>query len=316
MADHALPSGRADRGLCAPSQREAYAGRSIEVDGPPTSKARPRTIYAGDRHPPNSHRRSAAAARNPMPARRGHPGGHRGTDGAGRPARRGRVGDQPPRDDGAGRRARGRGGRLLLGDDLRGRSLVVAVGPGNNGGGALAAARHLANRGARVHVVLARPALRIGTSSSRAASTPTSIARAASRHERDDGGDDRAEHHGEDLVDHQADATSAQQRGARHERGLAKADGADHAQWHEEGVVPPHLAALLSGDAPHARIQRSGVITARHYLVGAVLGALVVAGALLVATVDLPPLTGNLPSPGRLAICRSTSSTASWLLGG
>ncbi len=77
--------------------------------------------------------------------------------------------------------------RLLLGDDLRGRSLVVAVGPGNNGGGALAAARHLANRGARVHVVLARPALRIGTSSSRAASTPTSIARAASRHERDDG---------------------------------------------------------------------------------------------------------------------------------
>ena len=51
--------------------------------------------------------------------------------------------------------------RLLLGDNLRGRSLVVAVGPGNNGGGGLAAARHLANRGASVHVVLARPALRL-----------------------------------------------------------------------------------------------------------------------------------------------------------
>ncbi len=51
--------------------------------------------------------------------------------------------------------------RLELGGDLRGRTVVVAVGPGNNGGGGLAAARHLANRGARVHAVLARPAARL-----------------------------------------------------------------------------------------------------------------------------------------------------------
>ena len=51
--------------------------------------------------------------------------------------------------------------RILLGGDLRGRSVVIAAGPGNNGGGGLAAARHLANRGASVHVVLARPALRL-----------------------------------------------------------------------------------------------------------------------------------------------------------
>ena len=51
--------------------------------------------------------------------------------------------------------------RLEAGGDLRGRSIVVAVGPGNNGGGGLAAARHLINRGAAVRVVLARPALRM-----------------------------------------------------------------------------------------------------------------------------------------------------------
>ena len=51
--------------------------------------------------------------------------------------------------------------RLELGGDLRGRSIVVAVGPGNNGGGGLVAARHLMNRGAGVRVVLARPALRM-----------------------------------------------------------------------------------------------------------------------------------------------------------
>jgi NAD(P)H-hydrate epimerase len=51
--------------------------------------------------------------------------------------------------------------RLELGGDLRGRSIVVAVGPGNNGGGGLVAARHLINRGASVRVVLARPALRM-----------------------------------------------------------------------------------------------------------------------------------------------------------
>lgn len=52
--------------------------------------------------------------------------------------------------------------RVLLGGDLRGRSVLVAAGPGNNGGGGLAAARHLVNRGASVRVVLARPALRLG----------------------------------------------------------------------------------------------------------------------------------------------------------
>ncbi len=51
--------------------------------------------------------------------------------------------------------------RLELGGELRGRSVVVAVGPGNNGGGGLVAARHLLNRGATVRVVLARPALRM-----------------------------------------------------------------------------------------------------------------------------------------------------------
>ncbi len=51
--------------------------------------------------------------------------------------------------------------RLELGDDLRDRRIVIAVGPGNNGGGGLVAARHLANRGADVRVVLSRPALRM-----------------------------------------------------------------------------------------------------------------------------------------------------------
>lgn len=43
-----------------------------------------------------------------------------------------------------------------LGGDLQGRRVVVAVGPGNNGGGGLAAARHLVNRGASVRVIFAR----------------------------------------------------------------------------------------------------------------------------------------------------------------
>ena len=51
--------------------------------------------------------------------------------------------------------------RLEVGGDLRDQRIVVAVGPGNNGGGGLVAARHLANRGASVRVVLARPALRM-----------------------------------------------------------------------------------------------------------------------------------------------------------
>jgi NAD(P)H-hydrate epimerase len=54
--------------------------------------------------------------------------------------------------------------RAELGGDLRGRRVVVAVGPGNNGGGGLAAARHLANRGASVRVILARPVNRLSES--------------------------------------------------------------------------------------------------------------------------------------------------------
>jgi NAD(P)H-hydrate epimerase len=50
--------------------------------------------------------------------------------------------------------------RLELGGSLEGRTIVVAAGPGNNGGGGLTAARHLSNRGAAVRVVLARPAMR------------------------------------------------------------------------------------------------------------------------------------------------------------
>jgi NAD(P)H-hydrate epimerase len=51
--------------------------------------------------------------------------------------------------------------RAEIGGDLRGRRVVVTVGPGNNGAGGLAAARHLTNRGAEVRVVLARPVLRM-----------------------------------------------------------------------------------------------------------------------------------------------------------
>lgn len=51
--------------------------------------------------------------------------------------------------------------RAEVGADLRGRRVVVAVGPGNNGSGGLAAARHLANRGASVRVILARPVNRL-----------------------------------------------------------------------------------------------------------------------------------------------------------
>lgn len=51
--------------------------------------------------------------------------------------------------------------RVELGGDLMGRRVIVAVGPGNNGGGGLAAARHLANRGASVRVILARPVNRL-----------------------------------------------------------------------------------------------------------------------------------------------------------
>ncbi len=52
--------------------------------------------------------------------------------------------------------------RAELGGDLRGRRVIVAVGPGNNGGGGLAAARHLVNRGASVRVILAGSVNRLG----------------------------------------------------------------------------------------------------------------------------------------------------------
>ena len=51
--------------------------------------------------------------------------------------------------------------RAELGGDLRDRRVIVAVGPGNNGGGGLVAARHLANRGAAIRVVLAVPVNRL-----------------------------------------------------------------------------------------------------------------------------------------------------------
>lgn len=51
--------------------------------------------------------------------------------------------------------------RAELDGDLRDRPVIVAVGPGNNGAGGLAAARHLANRGASVRVILARPVNRL-----------------------------------------------------------------------------------------------------------------------------------------------------------
>lgn len=44
---------------------------------------------------------------------------------------------------------------------LAGQQVTVLVGPGGNGGGGLVAARHLANRGAQVHCVLAVPAARL-----------------------------------------------------------------------------------------------------------------------------------------------------------
>jgi len=46
--------------------------------------------------------------------------------------------------------------RRLLGDDIRGRRIVVLAGPGGNGGGGMAAARRLCNWGADVSVILGR----------------------------------------------------------------------------------------------------------------------------------------------------------------
>ena len=47
--------------------------------------------------------------------------------------------------------------QAMLGGEALDRPVLVLAGRGNNGGGGLAAARHLANRGAEVQVVLARP---------------------------------------------------------------------------------------------------------------------------------------------------------------
>jgi NAD(P)H-hydrate epimerase len=61
--------------------------------------------------------------------------------------------------------------RAELGGALRDRRVIVAVGPGNNGGGGLAAARHLANRGASVRVILARPVNRMSEANRRQLAT-------------------------------------------------------------------------------------------------------------------------------------------------
>jgi hydroxyethylthiazole kinase-like uncharacterized protein yjeF len=47
--------------------------------------------------------------------------------------------------------------RHSVGGSLAGAHLLVLAGPGNNGGGGLTAARHLANAGAEVHVALSTP---------------------------------------------------------------------------------------------------------------------------------------------------------------
>ncbi len=51
--------------------------------------------------------------------------------------------------------------RTLLGGELKGRKIVVLVGPGNNGGGGMVAARHLENGGSLVAVVLAQDPMRL-----------------------------------------------------------------------------------------------------------------------------------------------------------
>lgn len=51
--------------------------------------------------------------------------------------------------------------RILLGGELKGRRVVVLAGPGHNGGGGMVAARHLANGGVSVLVVLAQDRARL-----------------------------------------------------------------------------------------------------------------------------------------------------------
>ncbi len=53
--------------------------------------------------------------------------------------------------------------RQLLGGSAAGRKVAVMVGKGNNGGGGLVAARHLANAGADIQVMLAAPPDELGT---------------------------------------------------------------------------------------------------------------------------------------------------------
>ncbi len=53
--------------------------------------------------------------------------------------------------------------RRLLGGSAAGRKVAVMVGKGNNGGGGLVAARHLANAGADIQVMLAAPPDELGT---------------------------------------------------------------------------------------------------------------------------------------------------------
>jgi NAD(P)H-hydrate epimerase len=53
----------------------------------------------------------------------------------------------------------------------KGSRVTVLVGPGNNGGGGLVAARHLANRGSLLHVVLSRPVRQLAENSRRRVAT-------------------------------------------------------------------------------------------------------------------------------------------------
>jgi NAD(P)H-hydrate epimerase len=51
--------------------------------------------------------------------------------------------------------------RFMLGGSLEGRQVAVLAGPGHNGGGGLAAARHLSNGGATVEVILGADEFRL-----------------------------------------------------------------------------------------------------------------------------------------------------------
>lgn len=57
--------------------------------------------------------------------------------------------------------------RSLIGGGVSGRQIVVLAGPGGNGGGGLVAARHLANAGAAVRIVLATPVNRLSSVTAR-----------------------------------------------------------------------------------------------------------------------------------------------------